>query len=632
MIIAPLLVVLALHVAAAAETVAAPAAVPAAPAERLEDTWDLSSVFPSVDAWEKEMTRVETEADGLESCRGKLAVDLRGCVERRFVTQEAVSRLGVYATNISAADTRSGEWRGRAQRAEMLFTHLGERSAFYEPEIVALGGAAVDKAIGADPKLAPYDHYLRSTVAHAAHTLDPQREALLAATGTLLAAPERAHTVLIDAELPWPSITLASGTVQLTPANYTVERASSTRADRKSVFEAFFGALKGFQGVLGTDLDTVTQGHWLVAQTRGYESSVAAAIDTDHLPPAVYRTLVDTTNKNLPTLHRYLRLRARMLGVNDLAYYDMYPPLVNLEKSWTIDEAKSLALASMKPLGPAYTSVLEKGFTSRWMDANPRPGKKSGAYMDGAAYAVHPFLLLNYGGDYESVSTLAHEWGHAVHTALSAQAQPYAKADYSTFIAEIASTFAEDMLLEHMLEATKSDDERLFYLGNALEGLRTTYFRQAQFAEFELAIHEQVEKGEPLTGESLSTTYLDILKRYYGAKDGVTRIDDLYGVEWAYIPHFYYNFYVYQYATSIAASSLFAEDVLAKKPGAVDRYLTLLRAGGSDDPYVLLKTAGVDMATPAPYDALARRMDKIMDEIEAILAKREGKKPGKKGK
>jgi len=250
--------------------------------------------------------------------------------------------------------------------------------------------------------------------------------------------------------------------------------------------------------------------------------------------------------------------------------------------------------------------------------------------MDGAAYDVHPFLLLNYTGDYESVSTLAHEWGHAMHSVYSSSAQPYAKSDYASFIAEIASTFNEALLLQQMLKTSKDDDERLYYLGNALESLRTTYFRQAQFAEFELAIHQQVEKGEPLTGASLSATYLSILKRYYGADQGVTRIDDAYGVEWAYVPHFFYNFYVYQYATSIAASSLLSEDVLAKKPGALDRYTTLLKSGGSDDPYLLLQRAGVDLATPAPYDAIAHRMNTIMDEMEAILAKKEGKSGKKK--
>lgn len=589
------------------------------PPPRVADTWDLSQVFPTVEAWEAEMTRLEEAADGLESCRGKLAKELEPCVARRFEVQKGIARLDTYASNHSSEDARDSTWLARAQRTEMLWTRLGEKSAFYEPEIVALGSGKVEKAIGKDKALAPYAYWLRSAVTDASHTLDPDREALLAATGTVREAPVRLHGVLIDAELPWPTV----DGVRLDPSAYTSMRASPDRAVRKRTFEGFFGALQGFSGTLGGMLDTAVQGHWLVARTRHYASSVAASIDIDHVPPAVYDTLVATTNKNLPTLHRYLKLRARMLGISELAYYDMNPPLVSAtDKHWTIDEAKALAIASTTTLGPDYTSILEKGFASRWMDVYPKQGKHSGAYMDGGAYDVHPFLLLNYTGEYDAVSTLAHEWGHAAHSALASKAQPYATSDYSTFIAEIASTFAEAMLLDHMLKQSQGDDERLFYLGSALEGLRTTYYRQAQFAEFEQKIHAQVEAGEPLTGESLSATYLDLLKRYYGHDAGVTRIDDAYAIEWAYIPHFYYNFYVYQYATSIAAASLLAEDVQTRKPGAVDRYLTLLRAGGSDDPYVLLKAAGVDMATPAPYDAIARRMDRIMDEIEGILAKR----------
>jgi oligoendopeptidase F len=297
--------------------------------------------------------------------------------------------------------------------------------------------------------------------------------------------------------------------------------------------------------------------------------------------------------------------------------------VVDLDRTWTVDEARALALASGAPLGDAYTDVLKTGFANRWMDVYPRPGKRAGAYMDGATYDVHPYVLLNYTSDYDAVSTLAHEWGHAAHSALASEAQPYAKSDYSTFTAEIASTLAEALLLDHMLETAANDEERLYYLGQALENLRTTYFRQAQFAEFEVVFHTQVESGEPLTGASLSASYLEILRRYHGHDEGVTRIDEAYAVEWAFIPHFYYNFYVYQYATSIAASSLLAEAILAEQPGAVDRALTLLRAGGSDDPYVLLKAAGVDMATAEPYDALARYMNGIMDEMEAIIGRRE---------
>ena len=590
---------------------------------RLEDRWDLSQVYPTVEAWEAGMTHAAGSLATLEPCRGKLAVELEPCLTRSFDVRKEVTRLNTYAFNHSSEDTRNAEWRGRQQRAELLWANYAEAIAFFDPEIVAMGPAGVEAALAANPKLAPYDHYLRSTAKDAAHTLDPAREALMAALSPMQGAPGNIRGALADGELPFPTVKLSDGQeVKLSAAAYTVHRAAPNRADRVLVFDSFFGALAAYRGTFAATLDASTTGHWINARTRGFDTSVAAAINNDHLPPAIYTTLVATTNKNLPTLHRYLKLRARRLGVTDLQYSDIYAPLVTGDRTYTVDEAKALTLASSAPLGKEYTELLKKAYAERWMDVYPQPGKRSGAYMDGAAYDVHPYVLLNYGGDYESASTLAHELGHAMHSALSTRAQPYAKADYATFIAEIASTFAEALLLDHMLKNAKDDDERLFYLGSALEGLRGTYFRQAQLAEFELAIHASVERGEPLTADSLDAMYLDVLRRYFGEKEGITHIDPKFAVEWAYIPHFYYNFYVYQYSTSIAASSLLAEDVLAKKPGAVERYLTLLKAGGSDEPYTLLKNAGVDMATPAPYDAIARRMDSLMDQIEAIEAKK----------
>lgn len=607
-----------------------------APKPREQDTWDLTAVYPSVEAWTAGVAEANKQSDALVSCQGHLKEQLRPCLVQRFAAQELVNRVNTYASNLSNVDTRDAEWQARAQQAGLAYTRFGEASAFFGPEIIAMGAPAVEAAIKADPALAPYDYFLRATVQDAAHTLDAPSEGLLAAAGTILGEPDHIRGLLVNAELPWPDVTLKDGSkAHLDPSGWTLYRQTPDRDDRKVVFDAFYGALKAYQGTLGASLGAAVEGHWFVAKAHHYDSSVAAAVDVDHVPVGVYTTLISTTNKNLPTLHRYLKLRSKLLGVTDLQYSDMYPSLVNLDKKWTVDEAQALTIDATKVLGPTYTTQLTAGFGGRWMDVYPGPGKRGGAYMDGAAYAVHPFLLLNYNSDYESVTTLAHEWGHAMHSVLSAKAQPYAKADYSTFIAEIASTCNEALLMQTMLKNATSDDERLYFLGSQLEGLRTTYFRQAQFAEFELKIHDQVEHGEPLTGEGLSSAYLEILKRYYGdtgGADAVTHISERDGTEWAYIPHFYYNFYVYQYATSMAASAQFSADILAKKPGALDRYLTLLSAGGSADPYDLLKTAGIDMATPAPYDAVATQMNGIMDQMESILAKKS--KPAKpvKGK
>ena len=589
-----------------------------------QESWKLADLYATPEAWEAEVAKLETDIQSLEACKGQLSKKLKSCVELRFQLQQSVYRAETWAGLGSDADSRDDTWRGRAARASLLSSSYAEAASFFEPELVALGEKKVAAALKKDASLSPYSYYLRNTVRDAKHTLDPAREALLAAAGPIFQAPGSVYRVLSNAEIPWPTVSLHGKDQRLDPAAYTLFRGDADRATRKEVFTRFFGTLAGFEDSLGTTLDATVQGHWLVARTRGYPSSVAAALDSDHLPENLYRTLVSETQAQLPILHRYLKLRGKMLGIADPAYHDLYAPLVSGERSWTLEEAKALAIVSAAPLGTEYTDGLKKGFAEGWMDPYPKQGKVSGAYMNGSAYGIHPFVLMNYNADYESVTTLAHEWGHAMHSLLSMRAQPYPTADYSTFIAEIASTGAEALLVDHMLKNAKDDNERLFYLGSSLESLRTTYFRQAQFAEFELAIHQKVEGGEALTGGELSKMYLDVLNRYYGVDQGVTQVDPALAIEWAYIPHFYYNFYVYQYATSIAASSLLAEDVLANKPGAQDRYLGLLRSGGSDDPYLLLKTAGVDMATPAPYQAIGRRMERLMGEVEEIL-KRQGK-------
>ena len=303
------------------------------------------------------------------------------------------------------------------------------------------------------------------------------------------------------------------------------------------------------------------------ARVRRYGSSLEASLDADRIPVSVYYQLVEQSNEHLHVLHRYFRLRARMMGVEDMRYWDIYPPLVSGDGDYPIDRGKGLVLDAMTALGAEAREAVALGFEARWMDVYPRQGKKSGAYMNGHVYDVHPYVLMNYNDDYESVSTLAHEWGHALHSHFTNKTQHFANADYSIFVAEVASTLNEALLLRRMLEESRTSSERLFYLGHALEQLRGTFFRQAMFAEFELAIHERVETGDALTSDDFSELYGDLIRRYHGHSKGVVRIDEIFQVEWAYIPHFYYNFYVYQYATSVAAASFLAEQILDSRPG-----------------------------------------------------------------
>jgi oligoendopeptidase F len=415
-------------------------------------------------------------------------------------------------------------------------------------------------------------------------------------------------------------VTLADGTVVLlNQAGYSRYRSTSSRADRELVFREFFDVWQQFGRTYGTMLYAQVKRDLFYARVRRYESSLRASMDADRIPVEVYHTLVEQADAHLPVLHRYFRLRARMMGLDQMRYWDIYPPLVSQDRTYPIDRGQDLVLAAVGPLGDGARDTLSEGLGARWMDVYPRPGKKSGAYMNGHVYDVHPYVLMNYNDDYESVSTLAHEWGHALHSHLTNRTQHFVNADYSIFLAEIASTLNEALLLHRMLAESTDPADRLFYLGHALEQLRGTFFRQTMFAEFELAIHERVEEGEALTADDFSEMYGRLLRRYHGHDEGVVRIDDMFDVEWAYIPHFYYNFYVYQYATSVAASSLLAERILSQEPGATAAYLELLSAGGAGYPYDLLVEAGVDLARPEPYEALMRRMRGIMDEIEDLL-------------
>jgi len=318
--------------------------------------------------------------------------------------------------------------------------------------------------------------------------------------------------------------------------------------------------------------------------------------------------------------HRYSRLRAKALGLSELSYFDLHCPLgAGGKRDYSVFAAKQLVLDAMAPMGPGYTEVLNESFTRRWIDWHPAPGKRSGAYATGAAYDVHPYMLLNFNGDFDSVSTLAHEAGHAMHSHFSNRTQPYPCADYSIFVAEVASTFNEALLIERLLALASDPQEKIFLLGHWLDGIRATLFRQTFFAEFELTIHQRAERGEALTGEALSKLYLELLRTYQGHDGGACAVPELFAIEWACVPHFYYDFYVYQYSTGIVAANSLAGDVLAGRPGARDRYARFLESGGSDYPLELLRRAGVDLETPAPYEATFRAMDAKLDALETLL-------------
>jgi oligoendopeptidase F len=595
--------------------------------------WNLADLYPSEAAWTKAKDALAKRVPEMAKHRGRLgksAKDLLAALKTMFDLDLELSRLSVYASSLSDEDVRASRPREMKQAAQDLATAFSAASSWVRPEILTVDPAKVRKWIAQEQKLAPYRVYLEETLRRKPHTLGVAEERVAAEAGDLERAGGEVHGVLSNADLPYPTIKLSTGeSVRLDASAYTLHRQARARADRDKVFASFFGALKTYERTMGATLAAAVKAHLFEKRVRHFDTALEAALFQDNIPTAVYKQLLADVHRSLPTLHRYLALRKRMLGLDILRYQDLYVPLVaSVDMRFAPDEARAITLDALAPLGAAYTEALRAGFNSRWTDYLPSPGKRSGAYSTGV-YGVHPYQLLNFNGRYEDLTTLAHEAGHSMHTFLSHGAQPYPTADYPIFVAEVASTFNENLLIHTMLDRAKDDATRLFLLGTLLDGLRTTLFRQTQFAEFELAFHEQAERGEPLTGENLSKLYLKIARDMYGHDKKVCQVDDLLAIEWAYVPHFYYDFYVYQYATSVVASTSLARAVRAEakeanKTGKTprrDAYLKMLSAGGSKYAIDLLKDAGVDMTTSAPFDAAIDEMNGTMDEIERILAR-----------
>lgn len=589
--------------------------------------WKLEDLYVSDEAWNKAKQELAAQFDEVSGYQGKLASsasELLACLEFDSRVSKEFGRLYSYASMKSDEDTRSSEYLAMKQEMQQLGTDYNSKAAFITPEIAKMDKSKIDTFIGQERGLKIYKMVLYDIQRKKAHTLSEKEEKILAEASLLASGPSTIYEVFSNAELPYPEITLSDGTTaKLTKAGYSRHRASPNRKDREAVFQAFWETFTKFKGTFGTQLYANVKKDMFYTRTRGYESSLQSALDSDNIPTEVYMALIENVTNNLDSFHRYLNLKKRMLGVETLKYSDVYAPVVKgIDLKYTFDEAKELVLDSVKPLGSSYGRVAAKVFEDRWIDVYPTPGKRSGGYCNGSAYDVHPYILLNYNGQYDDVSTLAHELGHAMHSYYSNKNQPYPTADYSIFVAEVASTFNEALLIDKMLKEIKDDDTRLSLLMNYLDGIKGTVFRQTQFAEFELRIHEKAERGEPLTGDVLNEIYGEILKKYYGHDKGICHIDDLYAVEWAYVPHFYYNFYVYQYSTSFTASTALAEKVLGKEKGAVGKYIEFISSGGSDYPIELLKKAGVDMAGAEPFNKTMTAMNRTMDEIEAILEKK----------
>ena len=587
--------------------------------------WDLTDIYADASDWQSALDQVSLRITEFQNLKGSLGVNaqsfLRVMSEYSDLNKEA-ARVYVYTSLQRDADQREPEAQARFGLARQMYTDLTAGLSWINPELLKIGEDKVNRFFEEESDLADYEFLVRDILRQSPHTLDEATEAILAQAGMILSSPSQIYQNYANADIPWPEVTLSEGeTVLLNQSGYGLWRASANREDRKLVFDTFWQTWQQYADGMGATLASEVQSNVFSARVRNHEGVLANNLFDDGLPPEIYTQLVAQVNEALPTFHRYLQLRGTMLGIEDLRYYDIYPPLVNVNTGvFDLKRSQDITFEALRPFGDEYLSLLDLGLQQNWMHSHPQPGKRSGAYMNGSVYDVHPYVLLNHNDDYESMSTFAHEWGHAVHSLLANANNPYETAGYSTFIAEMASTINEILLQEYMIANAKTREEQLFYLGGALEQIRGTFFRQTMFAEFELAIHQAAERGEPLTGPRLTKIYGELLKRYHGHDIGILTIDDLYTVEWAFIPHFYRDFYVFQYATSISGAAWFAEQFLAGDENVRDAFIRVLSAGGSDYPHnILLNEAGLDMTLPESYDPILRRMDSLMDRIEALL-------------
>ena len=586
--------------------------------------WKLEDLYPAKNEWQASKSEIEGRIKDFTKLKGsiqKSGKDLLKILDEYSFLEKELMRLYAFAVMLTDQDTRESEPLGMKQTMMHLETKLSDAVSFIEPEILALAKKRIDFYFETIPELIIYRQAIDDIYRRKAHTLPEREERLIAQASLMRGTAQEIYNIFSSADLPYPVVDLSKKKqVRLDATNYSLYRAASNREDRKIVFESFFGTLQNFKRTFGTQLNGEINKNLFYKKVRKYDSCLESSLDRNNIPVDVYHKLIENVNNKLDTLHRYFELRKRMLGLDELHFYDIYASLVKeVDLKYTYEESVAVITNSLQILGDEYGQALNHSFTERWIDVYPNTGKRSGAYMDGIAYDVHPYILMNFKGKYNDVSTLTHELGHAMHSYFSHREQPYVYSQYPIFLAEVASTVNEALLIDHVLKKIRDPQQRLSLLGDALEGFRGTLFRQTQFSEFELMIHSKAESGDALTGDTLTQMYLDIFKKYYGYEQDITTINDLYGVEWAYIPHFYYNFYVFQYSTSFTAAQAIADKILQGESGIVDKYIRFLSSGCSEYAIPTLRKVGVDMTGNEPFDLTIKRMNMIMDEIEEII-------------
>lgn len=583
-------------------------------------TWDLTTIFTTEAAFEESFKEVQTLIPELLALKGTLhqgAAAFLKALEFILTVSQQLEKLYVYSHLKNDQDTANATYQALYARCGTLLAQVSEAMSWFEPELLTLSDEEILGYLAEEPKLSLYRHYVEQIIANRAHVLPEEQEALLAGAGEIFRGPSTTFSVLNNADLEFPVIEGEEGEkVQLSHGLYGQLLESTNRRVREEAFKGIYQVYRQFRNTFATTLSTNVKSHNFNAKIRQYDSARAAALSNNHIPEAVYDQLVQVVNENLPLLHRYMALRKRLLQVEELHTYDLYTPLLGEAPiRYTYEESVAKAKEALQPMGPEYLAVVESAFNDRWIDVVENKGKRSGAYSSGA-YDTNPYILMNWHDTLDQLFTLVHEMGHSVHSYFTRNNQPYVYGDYSIFLAEIASTTNENLLTEYLLKTESDPKVRAYILNHYLDGFKGTVFRQTQFAEFEHFMHEEEAKGTPLTSEFLSEHYGALNQKYYGP---ALTIDEEISLEWARIPHFYYNYYVYQYSTGFSAASALADKILAQEPGALDHYLTYLKSGSSDYPIEVMKKAGVDM-TQATYLREAMQVfENRLNELEALV-------------
>ncbi|WP_434564982.1 oligoendopeptidase F [Enterococcus faecium] len=583
-------------------------------------TWDLTKIFSSDQEFDEKYLELSEELKQSEKHKGTLdqgASQFLNAIEFVLRVYRQTEVIYVYAHLKNDQDTGNTDYQALYARASSLFSKVSEAVSWFEPEILQLSDDQIWQYFKEEPKLEVYRHYIQQIVDNRAHVLSAEQESLLAGAGEIFDASSDTFAVLNNADLVFPTIEGENGEiVQLSHGVYGQLLESTDRRVREAAFKGLYSVYEQFRNTFASTLGTHIKGHNFKAKVRNYSSAREASLSNNHIPESVYDTLVDVVNKHLPLLHRYMELRKRLLEVEKLHMYDLYTPVLGEAPiAFTYEEAKEKALEALKPMGEEYMAIVEKAFSERWIDVVENKGKRSGAYSSGS-YDTNPYILLNWHDTLDQLFTLVHEMGHSVHSYFTRSNQPYVYGDYSIFLAEIASTTNENILTEYLLETEKDPRVRAYVLNHYLDGFKGTVFRQTQFAEFEHFMHTEDEKGVPLTSEYLSDSYGKLNAKYYGP---AVEEDPEIKFEWSRIPHFYYNYYVFQYSTGFSAASALAKKILNQEPEALENYLAYLKAGNSDYPVEVMKKAGVDMTQAAYIEDAMSMFEQRLNELEELI-------------